>query len=103
MSRAPTPAPPVAFTIAPSSNNKLLKQFMKAYSEAQVPGRIAWEVDTEFCEQPLKAWFSDLYYGNLYIDCYRFCQQCEDYFKTAGAKRPNRISFAALFLHGFVT
>ena len=32
------------------------------------------------------------------MDCYRFCQQCEDHFETAGASKPNRIPFAALFL-----
>ena len=36
------------------------------------------------------------------MDCYRFCQQCEDHFETAGASGPNRIPFAALFLRGSV-
>ena len=54
-------------------------------------------------ERPLKAWFPDIYYHNSHMDCYRFCQQYEDYFKTAGAKEPNKIPFAALFLHGSVT
>ena len=31
--------------------------------------------------------------------CYNFCQQFEDHFATAGAKGPNRISFAASFLY----
>ena len=30
--------------------------------------------------------------------CYNFCQQCKNYFATAGAKKPNRIFFAAFFL-----
>ena len=99
--RAPTLALATAPAVAPSLDNELFKQFMKAYLETQVPGRI--EVDPEPCKQPLKAWFPDLFYGNLHIDCYRFCQQCEDYFKTAEAKGPNRIPFAASFLHGSVT
>ena len=33
------------------------------------------------------------------MDFYRFCQQCEDHFKTSGANGPNRILFAASFLH----
>ena len=74
---------------------------MKAYLEAQVPGQT--EVDPEPCEQSLKARFPDLYYGNSHMDCYRFCQQCKDHFETAGAKGPNRIPFAALFLRGSVT
>ena len=74
---------------------------MKAYLKAQVPGRI--EVDPEPRKQSLKAQFPDLYYGNLHIDCYQFCQQCEDHFETGGPKKPNRIPFAALFLYGLVT
>ena len=72
--RAPNPVPATAPAITPSLNNKLFKQFMKAYLEAQVPARIAPEIDPEPCEQPLKTRFLDLYYGNLHIDCYQFCQ-----------------------------
>ena len=96
-----TSAPVTAPAIAPSLDNELFKQFMKAYLKAQVPGQI--EVDSESRKQLLKAWFSDLYYGNLHMDCYWFCQQYEDHFKTAKAKGPNKILFAALFLHGSVT
>ena len=72
MSHDPTPAPATAPVIAPSSDNKLFKQFMKAYLEAQVPSRT--KVDPELCKQSFKAQFPDLYYGNLHIDCYRFSQ-----------------------------
>ena len=67
VSRVPTPAS----AIAPFLDNKLFKQLIKAYLKAQVPGRI--EVDSKPCKQSLKAWFPDLYYGNLHMDCYRFC------------------------------
>ena len=101
VSCTPTPALATAPTIAPSSNNKLFKQFMKAYLEAQIIGQT--KVDSKPRKQSLKAWFPDLYYGNLHMDCYQFCQQCKDYFETAGAKRPNKILFAALFLCASVT
>ena len=68
VSRAPTPAPATAPVGAPSSDTKLLKQFMKTYLEAQVPGRT--EVDSESRKQPLKARFPDLYHGNSHMDCY---------------------------------
>ena len=69
-SGTPTPTPVVsrAPTVAPSLDNKLFKQFMKAYLEAQVPGQT--EVDPKPCEDPLKAQFPDLYYSNLQMDCY---------------------------------
>ena len=76
---------------------------MKAYLEAQVSARIASEIDPEPREQPFKVRFLDFYYGNLHMNCYQFCQQCKNHFETAGAKRPNRISFAALFVRGSVT
>ena len=53
-------------------------------------------------DQPFKVWFSDLYYRNSHIDCYRFCQQCEDHFETPKASGPNCILFAVLFLRGLV-
>ena len=101
MSRAPTPAPATAPAAAPSSDNKLFKQFMKAYLKAQVSGQI--EVDSKPRKKPLKTRFLDFYYGNSHMDCYPFCQQCEDYFETAGAKEPNKILFAASFLRELVT
>ena len=96
VSRASTPAPATTPDAVPSFDSKLFKQFIKAYLKTQVLGRI--EVDSEPCEQSFKAQFPDLYYGNLHMDCYQFCHQCQDYFENAGAKGPNRIRFAALFL-----
>ena len=105
----PTPTPAVSrapihtHAIVLSLNNKLLKSFMKVYLEAQVPAQIAPEIDLKPCEQTLKARFPNLYYNNLHMDCYWFCQQCKDHFKTSGAKRLNRIPFAVLFLRWLVT
>ena len=98
---APIPAPAIALGVALSLNNELFKHSIKAYLEAQVT---SWtKVDPKPRKQPLKARFPDLYYDNLHMDCYQFCQQCEDYFETAGAKKPNKIPFALLFLRGLVT
>ena len=65
--RAPTPAPATAPAAALSLDNKLFKQFMKTYLEAQVPGQT--EVDSEPRKQFLKARFPDFYYGNSHMDC----------------------------------
>ena len=48
--------------------------------------------------EKLKARFPDLYCGKSYMDYYNFCQQCEDYFATAGATALTRILFVASFL-----
>ena len=37
------------------------------------------------------------------MDCYHFCQQCEDHFKTSGATGMNRTPFAASFLRGTIS
>lgn len=36
-------------------------------------------------ERLLKARLPDLCYGTLHMECYHFCQQCEDHFDTTGA------------------
>ncbi len=46
----------------------------------------------------LKAKTPDVYRGRSHIECYNFCQQCEDHFATCGATGPNRIPFATSFL-----
>ena len=54
-------------------------------------------------EGQLKARFPDLYYGKSHMECYHFCQQCEDHFDTAGATGSNRTPFAASFLRGRIS
>ena len=68
--RARTPA----LAIALFSDNKLFKQFMKAYLKTQVQAWIVAEIDPKPCKQSFKAWFSDFYYDNLHMDCHQFCQ-----------------------------
>ena len=88
----PAPAP------APGSFDELFRQFMKAYLESQKPSRPLAER-----ERSLKAKVPDVYYEKLHIDCYHFCQQCEDHFETAGATGANRTPFAASFLRGNIS
>lgn len=49
-------------------------------------------------DRPLKAKSLDLYYGKFHMECYNFCQQCEDYFATSGAMGHKRVLFAAIFV-----
>ena len=46
----------------------------------------------------LKAKTPDVYYGRSHMECYNFCQHCEDHFPTAKAIEPNQIPFATFFL-----
>ena len=82
--RAPTPTSATAPAAAPSSDNKLFKQFMKAYLEAQVPGQI--EVVLEPCEQPLKARFPDFYYGTHKWIAVNFVSNAKTILRPPGPK-----------------
>ncbi len=66
----------------------------KVGGQAQAPS----ELKEEASERLLKAENPDLYYENSHMECYYFCQQCEDYFETAGAKSHKRVPFAVFFL-----
>ena len=101
--QAPTPAS--ASASAPGQlrryTNKDLqratKLALKLFVKGQEYGQL--QANSAPCKQPLKARFSNLYYRNFHLNCYRFCLQCEHYFETAWANGPNQVFFAALFLH----
>ncbi len=48
--------------------------------------------------KPLKPQNPDLYYGNLHMECYYFCQQCKDHSKVARLLGHKRVIFPARFL-----
>lgn len=54
-------------------------------------------------ERPLKARCPDSYYDKSHMECYHFCQQCQDHFDNAGARGANRTPFAASFLRGRIS
>ena len=54
-------------------------------------------------KHPLKARSPETYLEKFHIDCYHFCQQCEDHFETLNATGMNRTLFAASFLHGTIS
>ena len=68
ISQAQTPAP--ALALAPSSSKKLCQQLLKTY--AATVKLLEQNHGSGPCKQSLKAQFSIRYYGNLYMDCYRF-------------------------------
>ena len=94
-----------ATSISKYSENNLQRIF-KAVLEAWAPALFLAPaffpaptlVFSETPRKKLKACFPNVYRGKSHIDCYNFCQECEDYFATAGATEPTQISFAAFFL-----
>ena len=54
-------------------------------------------------EHLLKARLPDIYKSDNHMACYNFCQQCNDHFATVGAKKPNRILFAAFFFRDCIS
>ena len=108
LAQTPAPAQAPALTPAPASvpgpprrytdkkRQKATKLALKSFIKGQKHGQL--QGISAPCKQLLKARFPDLYYRNSYLDCYCFCQQCEDYFETAKSNRLNRVFFAASFL-----
>ena len=87
-----TPSPTVI------SLEKLFQQFMKTYATSIKILEQNQGAQTEPRKKPLKANVPDVYYGKLHMDCYHFCQRCEDHFETVWGTGANRILFAASFL-----
>ena len=93
----PTPAP------APALNNDLFQEFMwtcikKVRDQAPAAPAATAAKARDVTDKPLKPRNPDLYYGNLHMECYYFCQQCKDYFEVAGSLGHKHVSFAAGFL-----
>ena len=90
---APAPVEPIlALKYSKADLMRILKIFSETKGQepkAEVPR-----------ERPLKAKVPDVYFGKSHMDCYHFCQQCEDHFETAGATGSTRTPFAASFLRG---
>ena len=80
--------------LAPFTSKNLFTKFMKVFMETT---QAQTQALAEPRERPLKARTPKTYSGKSYMDCYHFCQQCEDYFKTSGAIGMNHTSFAATF------
>ena len=104
LTNALEPTPTLVTSASPPSIEELFKLFMQTYmdtvkNQTQVQALVQVPPpQVEPKEKPLKVHFLDLYFGKLYLDCYRFCQQCKDYFDTSRVNRDNCTPFAAFFL-----
>ncbi len=101
-----SPGPEPALSPAFAPNNDLFQEFMWTCIERvrdQAPTASA-ALATPAAEarddtnRPLKPRNPDLYYNNLHMKCYYFCQQCKDHFEVAGSLRHKCVLFAARFL-----
>ena len=105
--KRPTPDPipvsaPISAPVTPP-NNDFFQKFMQTFMErAQAPAALtALSLAAEArdnTDRPLKPQNPNLYYSNLLMECYYFCQQCKDHFEVAGSLGHKRISFGAEFL-----
>ena len=91
---------PAAATNVPKYSKNDLQRIFKAVLEARTlaltfaPAPIISKVP----RKKLKAFSPDVYCRKSHIDCYNFCQQCEDYFAIVGAMEPTQILFTTSFL-----
>ncbi len=68
----------------------------------QVPVAPNAKAREEALDKLLKPRNPDLYYGHLHMECYYFCQQCEDHFEVVGSLVHKHVPFAAGFLKGHI-
>ena len=98
------PKPP-ANTSIPKYSEDDLQKILNIVLEARapipapdlVPALVPAPVVSKVLREKLKAHSLDVYRGKFHMDCYNFCQQCKNYFATAGATGPTRILFAVSF------
>ncbi len=99
---SPVPGPARASVPAPvAPPNDFFQEFMRTFIEkTQATAALAASATKarNNTDRPLKPQNPDLYYGHLYMECYYFCQQCEDHFEVAGSLGHKRVPFAIGFL-----
>ena len=89
------PAPALAL------NNDLFQEFMRTCIKKvrdQVFIAPNTKIREDILDKLLKPRNLDLCYGNSHMECYYFCQQCEDHFEVTRLLGHKRVPFAARFL-----
>ena len=89
------PTPPLVSPPAKDLFTKFMKVFMET-TQAQA------QALAEPRERSLKARTPETYLGKFHMECYHFCQKCEDHFEISGATGMNCTPFAALFFRGAI-
>ena len=92
------PIKALTLPLVPSSSEDLFNKFIKVFMETTQAQALAKPQ-----KRPLKTRSPESYSGKSHIDCYHFCQQCEDHCETSGATGINCTPFAASFLRGTIS
>ena len=100
LTEAPTPLEASTPPLIPPTSKDLFTKFMKVFMETT---QAQAQALAEPREHSLKAKTPETYWGKFHIECYHFCQQCENHFKTSGATGINYIPFAASFFRGSIS
>ena len=87
----PAPGPPGMYT------NVDLQRATRLALKLFVKGQKYGQANSALRKRALQARNLKLYYRSSPMECYYFCQQCENYFNMAGTTGPQRVSFAASF------
>ena len=82
---------------------RILKAVLKAHAPAPALAPVLAPVVSEVLWEKAKARFPDIYHGKSHMNCYNFCQQCEDYFATVRAMKSTQIFFAASFFQNQIS
>lgn len=77
-----------------------INSFIQALAQAQAQTNRSDQAPREHL---LETRFPDLYFGKSHMECYHFCQKCEDHFDTAGVTGFYRTPYAASFLRGRIS
>lgn len=82
----------------PPSTNKLFKYFIKTYLENKNKNQIPAAIPKKVLDKSFKTTNLILYFENMYMKSFYYCQQYEDYFETTRVKNYKRVVFVVLFL-----
>ena len=95
--KAPTPSEAPTPSLIPLSTKNFFTRFIKMFMEMTQAQALA---EPQKCS--LKAKTPDTYFGISHINCYYFCQQCENYFEISGNTEMNHTPFTATFFRSII-
>ena len=96
----PTSAPSLLGKYTNKNLQKTTKFALKSIVKGQEYSQL--QKNSTTYKQSLKIWLFNLYYRNLHLDCYCFCQESENHIKIARANRLNQIFFVNLFFRKII-